>query len=387
MLKILKISLVVTVGLGLNVVHANSIKRYDVKSGKIDYALSGGGNIMGVAQTKSVGKKRVIFDHYGAENLEERVEVTKTTTMGKTKTDRTHTLVYINNAVMYSVDFQHKRIERMKNRAAQAAAMLGGGENLKETGEKMMKSMGGKKLGTDKVLGYTCDVWELMGSKQCIYKGIPLRIVTDMMGLKNTEVATKAEFDLSLHKNDFKLPDYPVYDMDMDRIMHGKEPKMLDKSRLEEMDRKDNAQAEVEAKEGVEAMKGLAAGLAALAKTGYDMKSDKKMTPEQEKVMQDAMMKTMDANGEMAAKMKKKILKNVEQVEFAQKCFGDADTLVDANKCVDKGNKMFHDDREYYTSWTAKDKQEELQEIVAFKNAIPCIRAAQTMIEIKQCLP
>jgi len=385
MIRILKISLVVTVGLGLNVVYANSMKKYDVKSGKIEYSLSGGGNVMGVAQIKSVGKKRVIFDNYGVENLEEKVEVEKKTTMGKTETDKTHTLSYAKNAVVYTVDFKQKRIERMKNRGAEMAAIFGGGENLKESGEKMMKSMGGKKLGTDKVLGYTCDVWELMGSKQCIYKGIPLRVVTDVMGLKSTEVATKAEFDLVLTREDFKLPDYPVYDMD--RIMNGKEPKPIDKNRLEEMDRKDNAQAKVDAKEGAEAMKGMAAGLAALAKTGYDMKSDKDMTPEQEKIMQDAMMKAMDGNGQMAAKMKKEMLDNVIQIEFAQKCFGDADTLSDVNKCVDKGNEMFHDDREYYESWTAKDKKEELREIEGFKKAIPCIKAAQTMIEIRQCMP
>ena len=371
----------------MSMVYANSMKKYEVKSGKIEYTLSGGGNIMGIAQTKSIGKKRVIFDNYGVENLEEQVEVEKTTTMGKTETKKTHTLRYAKGAVIYSVNFKQKRIERMKNTGAKMAAMFGGGENLKESGEKMMKSMGGKKLGTDKVLGYTCDVWELMGSKQCIYKGIPLRVVTDVMGLKSTEVATKAEFDLALTKKDFTLPDYSVYDMDMDRIMHGKEPKMLDKSTLEEMDRKDNAQAKVDAKEGAEAMKGMAAGLAALAKTGYDMKSHKEMTPEQEKIMKDAMMKAMGGEGKMAAKIKKEMLENVVQIEFSQKCFGNADTLSDANGCVDKGNKMFDDDREYYESWTAKEKQEELQEIEDFKNAIPCIKAAETMQAIKQCLP
>jgi len=387
MVKIVKISGVLLLGLGLTFVQANQMKKYEVKSGKIEYTLKGDGNIMGVAQIKSLGKKKVIFDNYGVQNLEEVVEDKKTTTMGKTETDKTHTLSYSKNTIVYSVNFKQKRIERMKNRGAQMAAMFGGGENLQESGEKMMKSMGGKKLGTDKVLGYTCDVWELMGSKQCIYKGLPLKVETNVMGLKNTEVATKAEFDLTLSREDFKLPDYPVYDMDMDRLMNGKESKILDKSKLEEMDKKDNVQAKEEAKEGAEAMKGMAAGLAALAKTGYDMKSSKDLTPEQEKIMEDAMMKAMDSNGKMAAKMKKKMLENVIQIEFAQKCFGSANTLSEVNKCVDKGNKMFNDDREHYESWTSKDKQEELQEIEDFKKAIPCIKAAQTMIGIKQCLP
>ncbi len=387
MKKILKISLVLTVGIGLSQLHANSMKRYDIKSGKIEYALSEDGNIMGVAKVKSVGKKRVIFDNYGIKNLEEEVKVKKETTMGKTTTNKRHTLRYMNNAIIYNVDFKQKRIERMRNEGAAMAAMFGGGSNLKESGEAMMKGMGGKKLGTDKVLGYTCDVWELMGSKQCIYKGVPLRVVTNIMGMKSTEVATKAEFDIALNKDDFKLPDYPVYDFNMDRMMAGKEPKPLDKSRLEEMDRRDNAQAKVEAQEGAEAMKGLAAGVAALAKAGVDLKSSKDLTPEQEKIMQDAMIKAMGGQDKMVGKMKKEILENVVQIEFAQKCFGSANTLSDVNKCVDKGNEMFNDDREYYTSWTPKDKQEELQEIEDFKKAVPCIKAAKTMIEVKQCLP
>ena len=387
MIKIVKVSVMVVVGLGLSMVHANSMKKYEVKSGKIEYTLSGGGDIMGIAQTKSVGKKRVIFDNYGVENLEEQVEVKKTTTMGKTETDKTHTLRYTKSAVIYNVNFKQKRIERMKNRGAQMAAMFGGGDNLKESGEKMMKSMGGKKLGTDMVLGYTCDVWELMGSKQCIYKGIPLRVVTDVMGLKSTEVATKAEFDLALTKEAFKLPDYPVYNMDMDRIMDGKEPKMLDKNTLEEMDKKDNVQAKVDAKEGAEAMKGMAAGLAALAKTGFDMKSHKEMTPEQEQVMQKAMMTAMGGEGKIIAKMKKEMLENIEQISFAQKCFGNADTLSDANGCVDKGNKMFDDDEEYLTSWTKADKKEMLNDIAEFEKNIPCIKAAKTMNDMKQCMP
>jgi hypothetical protein len=387
MIKIMKISLVTFIALGMTTLHANQMKKYDVKSGKIEYTLKGSGNIMGMVKIKSVGKKRVIFDDYGVKNLEEESKVEKETTMGETKVKKNHTLVYMNNAVIYRVDFKKKRINRMKNKGAQMAAMFGGGKNLKESGESMMKKMGGKKLGTDKVLGYTCDIWDLMGSKQCMYKGIPLKIETDVMGMKSTEIATKAEFDIDLNKDDFMLPDYAIYEFNMDRMMNGQEPKELDKSKLEELDKKDNAQAKVDTNEGAKAMQGMAAGLAALAKTGYDMKSSKEMTPEQEKVMQDAMMKTMDENGQMASKMKKKMLKNVDQIEFAQKCFGDADTLSDVNRCVDKGNKMFNDDREYYTSWTAKDKKEELQEIKDFKKAIPCIRAAKTMIEIKQCLP
>jgi hypothetical protein len=287
------------------------------------------------------------------------------------------------------VDFKKKIINRMENTAAAMAAAFGGGKNLQETGKSMMKKMGGKKIGTEKILGYTCDLWDLMGVKQCMYKGIALKIETNMMGMRNVEVATKAEFDIALSEKSFKLPDFPVYEYDIDKLMEGNKPILLDKSKLVEMDKQANVQASVDAKKGAEAMKGMAAGMAALAKTGYDMKSDKEMTPEQEKIMQDAMMKAMGGEAKIVEDMKREILKdaNSEAMQFAKECFGNANTLKEANNCVDKGNEKFHEDEEHYSSWTVKDKQEMIDEIAQFEKSIPCIKAAHTMQAIKQCIP
>lgn len=43
-----------------------------------------------------------------------------------------------------------------------------------ETGESILKSMGGG-IGSDKLLGYNCDVWELSGGKQWILKSVMLK--------------------------------------------------------------------------------------------------------------------------------------------------------------------------------------------------------------------
>ena len=389
MIKTVQITLAVVVGSSLLFAGSDMMKKFEVKSGKIEYEIKGSGNIMGMVQIKSVGKKRVIFDNYGVKNLEEKSEVKKETTMGETKVKKDHTMAYMNNAIVYHVDFKKKIINRVKNRGAALAGLFGGGANLKESGEAMMIKMGGKKLGTDKVLGYECTVWDLIGSKQCMYKGLPLKVEIDVMGMKTTEIATKAEFDITLGKDDFKLPDYPVYDFGMDRMMNGENPKELDKSTLEMMDAKDNAAAQVQASEGAEAMKGLAAGITALAATGMDVSSSKDLTPEQKQVMQKAMMKAMGGEAKMLAKAKQDFLQEskVEEMQFAQECFGNADTLKEVNLCVDKGNKMFDDDAEYLGSWTAEDKKEMLTKIAEFERMIPCIKAAQTIDAFQQCMP
>ncbi len=72
---------------------------------------------------------------------------------------------------------------RMQNPMIAMAGLMGGGESMKQTGKEMMIQMGGKKVGTDKVLGYPCDVWDLMGVKQCMYKGLPLKVESNIMGV------------------------------------------------------------------------------------------------------------------------------------------------------------------------------------------------------------
>ena len=374
MKNIMNIPMIILLSSGLITLQANPMKKYDVKSGKIEYTLKGSGNIMGMVQIKSVGKKRVIFDDYGVTNLEEENKVKKETTMGETKVNKNHTLIYMNNAIVYRVDFKKKRINRMRNSGAQIAAMFGGGKNLKESGESIMKSMGGNKIGTDKVLGYTCDVWDLMGSKQCIYKGIPLKIEINVMGMKSTEIATKATFDLTLSKDDFKLPDFPIYDM---------QGNVLDKNNLDAMDAKVNA-------DNTKDMDALSVKREAYMKAQKDAGIQEGQSPSkaQEEAMLALMMQAMGGEKSMLEQSKNEILKDAHSgiIEFSKECYGAANTLKEANKCVDTENQKFHSDEEYLQSWTAEDKKEMREDIKSFEKAIPCIEKAQTMDMMRGCM-
>ena len=56
------------------------MKLYDVKSGKIEYKITGSGEIMG-QKMQTIGKKRVIFDDNGVKNLSEENKIDKQTIM------------------------------------------------------------------------------------------------------------------------------------------------------------------------------------------------------------------------------------------------------------------------------------------------------------------
>ncbi len=67
------------------------------------------------------------------------------------------------------------------------------GQDLTEVGEKMLKQMGGKEIGSEKFLGKPTDIWEIkqMGTKAWVWKGVPLKTELNMMGMKINVVATK----------------------------------------------------------------------------------------------------------------------------------------------------------------------------------------------------
>ncbi len=351
------------------------IKRYFVESAKIDYEIKSSGNVMGMMKTKTIGKKRLIFNQYGANEITEENKIEKQTQGGKTETTKFHTIKYMKGAMLYSVNFDKKRIMRMKN-PAMAMAGLMGGQDMATAGEAMMKKMGGKKTGTDKVAGHRCDVWELMGVKQCMYKGILLRVETDMMGIKSVEIATKAEFDIKLAKDDFKLPDFPVYGMSDDM---SSPPTKLDKSKLDAMDAKSAKQADKGADEMQKMLKMMAE---AAAKVGID--KGKAPSADQQKSIQQAMQ------GIMFPVIKRKTLAQAEMMEFAKGCLGAAESLKEANKCAQEAAKKFPDADDGdigFDSWNAAMKKEVMSEIKQFLQSAPCIKKADNMQQLDKCMP
>jgi len=332
---------------------ANQMQQYDVKSGKVDYTIKGNGNIMGMTQIKTVGKKRIVFDDYGAKSLEERVEVKKETTMGQAHTTKTHTIVYIDGDVLYSVDFNRKNITKTNNTGKALLAAMGNGKTAKEAGLAMMKSMGGKKVGTDKVLAYTCDVWELMGTRQCIYKGITLKLESNVMGLKQTEVATKADFDINIDADTFKLPDFPITDM-----TSGVPESATDMKRTEQSMKAAAALGAM--------MQGLTQGANSKTPTATQVKS----------AMQNAMLPML----------KQQILSQEEPLKQLRSCLQHAQNRKVAQQCSDKIAQETGKPAQSITSWNAQTKVQILKEVDDALKAMACIKKAQNAQALDACM-
>ena len=178
-------------------------KRYEVESGRVNYTISGGGDIMGI-KNETHGHKTLYFDDYGNVEVQETEEIS--TTMGRT--EKRHDLVKIENGMVYSVDFKQKVITK------QDMSQMMNDRDMGKIGKEMLKGMGGKKVGTGEVLGLSCEVWEIMGTKMWIYKGVTLKIESNIMGMIHKEEATEAKFGISIPSDKLKLPDYPTQSME-----------------------------------------------------------------------------------------------------------------------------------------------------------------------------
>jgi len=376
------IYIITLVSIGLCASEVSQLNLYDVPSGKIDYKISGSVNMMGMGSMQTSGKKRLIFKDNGKVSLEESVKVEKQNIMGQVQKTKTHTMNYRNGVVNYVVDFSQKRIDRMVN----PMAMLAFGNDKKSVShmiEENLKKMGAKKEGKGKVLGYECDIWNIMGVKQCLYKGIPLKIESNIAGMKQVEVATKINFS-SVDDSAFKLPDFPIYSGSMEAMMNGIAPKQIDKSKLKQMDKQANA----EAKQGANDLsQAIDAGLEGAKSAGYDPKSGDELTPSQEKAMQEAIINSMNTNGAFK-EMKTEMLQGAKPrvLDALKDCYENASNLKSANRCVDEFSPKLGGEMEYFDSWDSVSKTEAIQEIDRYKKAIPCIKSAKSMQVLMGCM-
>lgn len=200
MKQIRRWSIVFVLILTATALHAEE-KRYEVKSGIIEYTVSGGGN-MGGAKTWVGGKSRLIFKEWGKVELHD--DTMKTVVMGKENYMR-HT-TKIDNAKVYVVDYQKKVIFQYDPHTLLQSEH----KDLSKSAKEMMLALGGKKTGGDTIQGYTCEVWETPLMKFWLHKGIMLRSETNIMGITHTTEAVSIKLDASVSDEDLKLPDFPV---------------------------------------------------------------------------------------------------------------------------------------------------------------------------------
>lgn len=141
-----------------NISPADRWKRYSIKSGVIEYVISG-----------ISGKENLYWDNYGA--LEARYNKTKVERDGK-KIETEVLIMYI-DSLFYTINVKEKKGQRIN-----MLRHLEGAKNMKIFNKAMLKELGGKPSGTEVLLGKECNIWEMPDKVRIsLYKDIPLKIV------------------------------------------------------------------------------------------------------------------------------------------------------------------------------------------------------------------
>ena len=164
-------------------------KRYRIKSGIVEFKISG----------KNIsGKKMLYFDKWGMREREERF----TTLKMNGEEQKMHDARILKNGWGYIINYDRK--ELMK--AEDPTLKMAGDKDVVEFGEELMTSMGGKKSGKEKVAGYGCDKWDIMGQQTWLHEGVILKTAVELGGMDMTEEAVKVSFNVPVPDDKFVVP-------------------------------------------------------------------------------------------------------------------------------------------------------------------------------------
>jgi hypothetical protein len=178
--------------------------RYDMKSAIVEYEIAGGGNVMGSKATVT-GSSKLYFKDFGRMELSEE-KIVQSVDGDK---EEEHNITKIVGNKIFNVDFNEQVIYQQELLSEDKENPF---LNLKNA--DTLTSMGAKKIGSDSVLGYKCDVWQLGEDRIWIHNTVPLKFINKSLGVVQIQEAKLAVFNVDIKDDKFKLPGYPVRAID-----------------------------------------------------------------------------------------------------------------------------------------------------------------------------
>lgn len=184
-----------------NSIFAAQNNAYDIKSAIVEYAV--------VAESPNQkdyikGSSKLYFKDFGD------LEITDTTMIQKVfnEEEKERSIVKIVKNTMFTVDFDDQMIYSSK-----IASDENGSSRLVLNKENLQK-MGATLVGSETILGYKCDIWQLGDDRIWTYNGVPLRQISKSASGMQMQEAKVANFNIDIKDDKFKLPNFPVKQMD-----------------------------------------------------------------------------------------------------------------------------------------------------------------------------
>jgi hypothetical protein len=326
-------------------------KKFDVQSGMILYTVSGGGKLTEDVNLTIKGKGKLRFKEWGVTALieEDFEEITSGVLQNIETVQRCEKL---EDKQRLDVDFKTKKIYERK--------MPKG--NFQEYITKDLV-----KTGQEEILGYTCDIWEGVGVRKCIYKGIPLLVEHYLLGTYYRKKASSITFGIDASAANCSIPNYPIQKFALFKT----HSKTKNKKLPQEFSK-------------------------ILISVGKDMQKqlsvkeieEDNFTTEQKRVW-------VDKIGQNVFEKQKLFLPEfLLTMKKARVCLSQADNWIKANACVEDvvqlKAQLTKDKENNIEQWKGEEKDKVLNDfdenISLLETRMKCIRAAQNITDLSSCM-
>lgn len=182
-------------------------KRYGVKSGVIEYIITG----------SQEGTKTLYFDSWGMRQAEYTRSIL--TVGGFTKP--INMVSIIDGEYQYTINIDQNSGTRTRNPILRTMEQLQDQKGFNEFGEQMLLNMGANKIGSENFLGKDCEVYEMKstGTKLWVWEWLTLKSETNSRGIEINLTATRINEGASVPSDKFKIPEKVVLnEVDLDNI-------------------------------------------------------------------------------------------------------------------------------------------------------------------------
>ncbi len=326
-------------------------KKFDVQAGMIFYTVSGGGKLTKDVNLTIQGKGKLRFKDWGVVTLmEENFE--EITSGVLQNIDTTQRCEKLEDKLRFDVDFKTKKIYERK--------MPKG--NFQEYITKDLV-----KTGQEKIAGYTCDMWEGVGVRKCIYKGIPLLVEHYLLGAYYRKKASSVTFGIDSDVANYSIPDYPIQKFALFKTNSKTKSKKLPQEFSKIL---------------------ISVGKDMQKQHSVEKIEEDNFTPEQKRVW-------LDKIGQNIFKKEKLFLPQfLLSMKKARVCLAQVDNWIDANVCVEDivqlKAQLTKDRANNIEQWKGEEKEKVLNDfdenISLLESRMRCIRGSQNITDLSNCM-
>ena len=336
-------------------------KRYPVESATILYDVNTTGESAGL-KTQTLGVARLVFDHWGAREVKEE-DSTEVQRGDFNETRNRRSLSKIDYGTVYSIDYDENITYKTRNRDMDIA--IAEGKDLSDENFAFLKDIHAVKVGTETIVGLTCDLWRGKNQEVCLYKGIPLRISITADGFRSSRTAVYAQINKPVNEREFALPDFPI---------------IIDDEYTS------NASALTRDEDYVSSVRDLHAALKGMAIDLND--TNRTLSPQEEKTV-------INVLGRRYLAKQKRLLPQLKiALDRARECIKDANSSEAAKACIRPVNaidEQLGDQTEnfIYSNWNAARRQSILKALEAeglyLDATLKCVREFNQTTDVITC--